>query len=102
MARATVAKILKNAGVPPVPERPSTWRTFLKAQWPAVMAADLFTTEVWTARGLITYYTLFVIELASPGSRPRIHRASATSCSVATHLHDHWGRSRRRERIGGS
>jgi len=74
VARATVAKILKNAGVPPVPERPSTWGTFLKAHWPAVMAADLFTTEVWTARGLVTYYTLFVIELASR----RVHVLGST------------------------
>ena len=29
------------------------------------MAADFFTTEVWTLRGLITYYTVFVIELHS-------------------------------------
>ncbi len=29
------------------------------------MAADFFTTEVWTFRGLVTYYTLFVIELES-------------------------------------
>jgi len=28
-------------------------------------AADFFTTEVWTVRGLVTYYTLFVIELES-------------------------------------
>ena len=27
--------------------------------------ADFFTTEVWTWRGLTTYYTLFVIDLAS-------------------------------------
>ena len=27
--------------------------------------ADFFTTEVWTWRGLVTYYTLFVIDLAS-------------------------------------
>ena len=30
-----------------------------------IAAADFFTTEVWTARGLVTYYTLFVIDLAS-------------------------------------
>jgi hypothetical protein len=29
------------------------------------MAADFFTTEVWTVRGLVTYYTVFVIELHS-------------------------------------
>ena len=30
-----------------------------------VAAADFFTTEVWTWRGLVTYYTVFVIDLAS-------------------------------------
>ena len=29
------------------------------------MAADFFTTEVWTARGLVTYYTAFVLEVQS-------------------------------------
>ena len=38
---------------------------FLAAHWGAIAAADFFTTEVWTARGLVTYYTLFVIDLAS-------------------------------------
>ena len=28
------------------------------------MAADFFTVEVWCLRGLVTYYVLFVIELA--------------------------------------
>jgi len=39
------------------------WRTFLRAHWSALLAADFFTTEVWTVRGLVTYYTLFIIEL---------------------------------------
>ena len=39
-------------------------RTFLAAHWGAIAAADFFTTEIWTARGLVTYYTLFVIDLA--------------------------------------
>jgi len=42
-----------------------TWRTFVAAHWPALVAADFFTTEVWTTRGLVTYYTAFVIELHS-------------------------------------
>ena len=41
----------------------TAWRTFLQAHWPALVAADFFTTEVWTARGLVTYSTAFVIEL---------------------------------------
>jgi putative transposase len=65
VARSTIAAILKAEGIPPSGERRITWRTFLRAHWPALLAADFFTTEVWTARGLVTYYTLFVIELQS-------------------------------------
>jgi putative transposase len=65
VARSTIAAILKAEGIPPSGERPMTWRTFLRAHWPALLAADFFTTEVWTARGLVTYYTVFVIELHS-------------------------------------
>jgi putative transposase len=42
-----------------------TWRTFLRAHWDALFAAGFFTTEVSTVRGLVTYYTVFVIELRS-------------------------------------
>ena len=65
VARTTISKILKKAGLPPAPDRPTSWRTFLRAHWPALRAADFFTTEVWTVRGLVTYYTLFVIEVQS-------------------------------------
>jgi hypothetical protein len=63
VGRSTIARMLKAAGIPPSRERPMTWRTFVRAHWPALVAADFFTTEVWTARGLVTYYTAFVIEL---------------------------------------
>src|SRR5688572_15706577 len=65
VGRSTIARILKAAGIPPSRQRPMTWRTFLRAHWPALVAADVFTTEVWTTRGLVTYYTAFVIELES-------------------------------------
>ena len=65
VARSTVAGLLRAEGLGPVPERPTSWRTFLAAHWGAIAAADFFTTEAWTARGLVTYYTLFVIDLAS-------------------------------------
>ena len=51
-------KILKNAGLPPTPDRPTPWRVLLRAHWPALRAADFFTTEVWSVRGLVTYRTL--------------------------------------------
>lgn len=74
VARSTIAGILKAEGIPPSRERPTTWRTFLRSHWPALVAADFFTTEVWTARGLVTYYTVFVIELQSR----RVHIAGLT------------------------
>ena len=45
--------------------RPTSWQTFLRAHWGEIAAADFFTTEVWTWHGLVTFYTVFVIELAS-------------------------------------
>ena len=65
VGRSTIARTLKAQGIPPVPERPTSWRTFLRAHWGAISGADFFTTEVWTRQGLVTYYTLFVIDLAS-------------------------------------
>ena len=69
VSRTTIARILKRHGLPPMPERPTSWPTFLRAHWGAVAGADFFTTEVWTATGLVTYDTLFVIDLASRGVR---------------------------------
>jgi hypothetical protein len=74
VARSTIAKILKERGIPPSPERPMTWRTFLRAHWRVLSAADFFTTEVWTVRGLVMYYTVFVIELHSR----RVHVLGST------------------------
>jgi hypothetical protein len=50
VARSTVAKVLKDHGIPPAPDRPSSWRTFLRAHWGEIAGADFFTTEVWTPR----------------------------------------------------
>jgi putative transposase len=37
----------------------------LRAHWGAIAGADFFSTAVWTWRGLVRYYTLFVVDLAS-------------------------------------
>ena len=65
VGRSTIARILKTHGLSPVPARPTSWQTFLRAHWGAIAGADFFTTEVWTWRGLVTFYTVFVIDLAS-------------------------------------
>ena len=63
VAASTIGKVLKEHGIRPAPERPTSWRTFLRAHWGAVAGMDFFTTEVWTPRGLTTYYVLFLIDL---------------------------------------
>ena len=65
VARSTIANTLKDHGIRPAPDRPMSWRTFLKAHAEVIAAADFFTTEVWTARGLTTYYVLFVVHHAT-------------------------------------
>ena len=65
VARTTIAKTLRDHGVPPSPERPTSWRTFLKAHANTIVAMDFFTAEVWTARGLVTHYVLFALHHAS-------------------------------------
>ena len=65
VATSTIAKVLKDNGIKPAPDRPSSWKTFLQAHWGEVAGMDFFTTEVWTPRGLKTYYILFAIDLKS-------------------------------------
>ena len=65
VGRSTIARILKAHGLPPAPQRPTSWQTFLRAHWGTIAGADFFTTVVWTWRGLVTFYTVFVIDLAT-------------------------------------
>ena len=74
VGRSTIRRILQAAGLSPVPQRPTSWQTFLKAHWGVIAAADFFTTEVWTWRGLVTSYTVFVLDLASR----RVHILGST------------------------
>src|SRR5215468_9854495 len=67
LARGTVANILKRNGIEPAPERSrkTTWKEFLAQHWEMIVAADFFTIEVWTAKGLQRFLVLFFIELSS-------------------------------------
>jgi hypothetical protein len=67
IGRATIAKVLKEAGVDPAPDRQkrTTWKGFLRTHWEVLAAADFFTVEVWTALGLVRYHVFFVIRLAT-------------------------------------
>ena len=67
VGRNTVANILKEQGIDPAPERGKrqSWSSFLKAHWGMIAASDFLTVEVWTMRGLVTYYVLFILDLAT-------------------------------------
>lgn len=70
VGRGTIANILKENGLEPAPERGrhTRWSTFLKAHWECLIATDFLSVEVCTIRGLVTYYVLFFINVASrPG-----------------------------------
>jgi hypothetical protein len=57
---------LKSIEPAPQRRRQTTWHTFLKAHWDVLAAVDFTTVEVWTKNGLITFYLLVVMELATP------------------------------------
>jgi len=43
----------------------TTWTEFLKTHWDVLAAADFFTVDVWTGRGLTRFAVLFIIELST-------------------------------------
>lgn len=43
VGRSTIARILLTHGIPPRRERAIAWKTFVRAHWPALIAADFFT-----------------------------------------------------------
>jgi putative transposase len=79
---STVQRILKEHGIEPAPLRGKTmpWKTFLKAHWGAIAAADFFSVEVLTRGGLVRYLVLFVIDLKTR----RVHIAGVTAQADGT------------------
>jgi len=65
--RTTIADILRGHGIEPAPERSrkTTWKEFLSRHWELIVAADFFTVEVWTRRGLQRFLVLFLMELST-------------------------------------
>src|SRR4051812_9529032 len=67
VARSTIADILKRHGMEPAPERNrrTTWQEFLTRHWELIVAADFFTVEVWTRKGLQRFIVLFFLDLST-------------------------------------
>src|SRR5262252_6133004 len=66
--KLTVRNILRRHHLEPAPQRRKagmSWQQFLKLHWEVLAATDFFTVEVATWHGLVTYYVLVVMELAT-------------------------------------
>jgi len=63
----TVGNILARHDVAPAPKRKHTtrWKDFIRTHLEVLAGTDFFTVEVFTLRGLVTYYVLFFIYLES-------------------------------------
>src|SRR2546425_6100315 len=64
----TVRNILRRHHIDPAPQRRKagmSWAQFLTMHWEVLAATDFFTVEVATWHGLVTYYVLVVMELAT-------------------------------------
>lgn len=75
VARSTIVKVPKEHGIGSSPERPLSWRAFIRAHAHLIAAADFFITEVWTVRGLVRHFTLFFVDI----STRRVHIAGTTT-----------------------
>src|SRR3982751_1179173 len=67
VARSPMAAILARHGLEPAPERrrQTTWQEFLTRHWELIVAADFFTVEVWTRKGLPRFIVLFFLDLST-------------------------------------
>ena len=71
----TVGNLLRRHGLSPAPKRKQTvsWRDFIRSHRDVLVGMDLFTAEVLTLKGLLTYYVLFFIHLETRSEAGRIH-----------------------------
>jgi putative transposase len=83
--KLTVRNILRRHHLEPAPERRKggmSWAQFSKLHWDVLAATDFFTVEVATWHGLVTYYVLVVMELATR----RVQIAGITSHPTAAFM----------------
>jgi putative transposase len=83
--KITVRNILRRHHMEPAPQRRKggmSWAQFLKMHWEVLAATDFFTVEVATWHGLVTYYVLVVVELATR----RVHIAGLTPHPTAAFM----------------
>jgi transposase InsO family protein len=79
----TVGNVLRRHGIAPAPQRKhtTTWAAFIRAHLAVLAGTDFFTVEVFTLRGLVTYYVLFFIHLES---------RKVNIAGITVHLNERW------------
>jgi putative transposase len=83
--KLTVRNILRRHHMEPAPQRRKGgmgWVQFLKMHWEVLAATDFFTVEVATWHGLVTYYVLVVMKLATR----QVHIAGITPQPTAAFM----------------
>jgi putative transposase len=83
--KSTVRNILRRHHLESAPRRREagmSWTQFLTLHWEVLTATDFFTMEVATWHGLVTYYVLVVMELATR----RVHIAGITPHPTAAFM----------------
>jgi putative transposase len=83
VSNQTVGNVLRRHGMPPAPERKrnTTWAAFIRTHLAVLGGTDFFTAEVFTLRGLTTFYVLFFIHLES---------RKVEIAGITTNPHDMW------------
>jgi putative transposase len=75
VCRSTVVNILKENGLDPGLKRgEGTWDDFVKRHAETLWATDFFSKKVWTKNGLVEFFVLFFIHVATR----RVHVAGMT------------------------
>ncbi len=83
LQRGSLIRSLRSLLDIPAPDRKrqSSWKTFLNAHRDVLASVDSTTIGIWTKNGLITYYLLFFMEIATR----HVHFAGLTA-----HPDDNW------------
>lgn len=66
VGRTTIAKVVKDAGLDPGPDRgPTEWDSFIKRHASTLWAADFLSVKTWTMRGRKDHFILAFIHVGS-------------------------------------
>ncbi|MFH9354579.1 integrase core domain-containing protein [Kitasatospora sp. NPDC017646] len=99
VAASTVWEILKEAGIPPAPERTSsTWSNFLRSQADALLACDFFETVTLSGARLyvlaVIGHTNRRIRILGATAHPTTSRATQAAKNLVMDLEDAGSRAR--------